>query len=163
MVLLGDNGLINATLIEWGVITSPLPLMYNIFGILVGLVQVGLPFMVLSLTGSIKAIDPSLELAASSLGATRWQTFVRIVLPLSMPGILAGTMLVFAMSLSSYAVPTLMGGFKVMVLPIHIYQQISESARFQFGAALAIVLFVISVLAVIVYQRTSRKSLKGWG
>jgi len=163
MVLLGDNGLINATLLEWRVISAPLPLMYNVGGIVVGLVQVGLPFMVLSLAGSIKSVDPSLELAARSLGATRWQAFRQVVLPLTMPGILAGTMLVFALSLSSYAIPTLMGGFKVMVLPVHIYQQIAESARFQFGAALAVVLFAISVLSVLIYQRAARKTLKGWG
>ena len=162
MVLLGDNGLINATLIEWGVISSPLPLMYNMFGIVVGLVQVGLPFMVLSLTGVIRAVDPSLEDAARKFGASRWQTLRQIVLPLTMPGILAGTILVFALALSSYAVPTLMGGFKVMVLPIHIYQQIAENARFQFGAALAVVLFVISLAAVAIYQRAARRSTKGW-
>ena len=162
MVLLGDNGLINATLIEWGVISSPLPLMYNMFGIVVGLVQVGLPFMVLSLTGVIRSLDPSLEDAARSLGANRWQTIRQIVLPLTMPGILAGTILVFALALSSYAVPTLMGGFKVMVLPIHIYQQIAENARFQFGAALAVVLFVISLAAVAIYQQAVRRSTRGW-
>lgn len=162
MVLLGDNGLINATLIEWGVIERPLPLMYNMFGIVVGLVQIGLPFMVLSLTAAIRSVDPSLEDAARSLGATRWQTIRKVVLPLTMPGTLAGLMLVFALSLSSYAVPTLMGGFKVMVLPIHIYQQIAESARFQFGAALAVVLFVISVASVSAYQIAARRNARGW-
>lgn len=162
MVLLGDNGLVNATLIEWGLIETPLPLMYNMLGIVVGLVQIGLPFMVLSLTGAIRAIDPSLEDAARSLGASRWQTIRKIVLPLSMPGTLAGLMLVFALSLSSYAVPTLMGGFKVMVLPVHIYQQIAENARFQFGAALAVVLFVISVASVAAYQHAARRSSRGW-
>jgi putative spermidine/putrescine transport system permease protein len=163
MVLLGDNGLINATLIEWGVISEPLPLMYNMLGIVVGLVQVGIPFMVLSLTSSIKSVDQSLEMAARSLGATPWQTFGKVVLPLTIPGILAGSMLVFALSLSSYAVPTLMGGFKVMTLPIHIYQQIAESARFQFGAALAVVLFLVSIGAVFIFQRANKAGLKGWG
>jgi len=161
MVLFGDNGLINGFLISTGLIADPLPLMYNTFGVVVGLVQVTLPFMVLSLIGIIRAIHPALEEAARSLGATRWQAFRRVVLPLSMPGILAGSLLVFALSISSYVVPALMGGWKVMVLPIHIYQQIGESGRWQFGAAVAVVLFVTSMLAVAIYQRAAVRSSGG--
>jgi putative spermidine/putrescine transport system permease protein len=161
MVLLGDNGLINGFLLRVGAITAPLPLMYNVFGVIVGLVQITLPFMVLSLIGIIKAIHPSLEEAARSLGASRWQAFVTIVLPLSMPGILAGTLLVFALSISSYVVPALMGGWKVMVLPIHIYQQIAEVGRWQFGAAIAVVLFVTSIAAVAVYHQAAVRTSGG--
>lgn len=161
MVLLGDNGLINGFLKTIGAIAAPLPLMYNTFGVIVGLVQVTLPFMVLSLIGIIRAIHPSLEEAARSLGATRWQAFFRIVLPLAMPGILAGTLLVFALSISSYVVPALMGGWKVVVLPIHIYQQIAEAGRWQFGAAIAVVLFITSILAVAVYQLAAARTAGG--
>lgn len=161
MVLLGDRGLINSTLIEAGLISSPLPLMYNTFGVVVGLVQFTLPFMVLSLIGVIRGIDPSLEEAARSLGASRLDAFRRIVLPLSMPGILAGTLLVFALSISSYVVPALMGGWKVVVLPIHIYQQVAELGNWQFGAAIAVVLFALSLLAVIVYQRAAMRASGG--
>jgi putative spermidine/putrescine transport system permease protein len=161
MVLLGDNGLINGFLLRVGAITTPLPLMYNVFGVIVGLVQITLPFMVLSLIGIIKAIHPSLEEAARSLGASRWHAFVTIVLPLSMPGILAGTLLVFALSISSYVVPALMGGWKVMVLPIHIYQQIAEVGRWQFGAAIAVVLFVTSIAAVAVYHQAAVRTSGG--
>jgi putative spermidine/putrescine transport system permease protein len=155
MVLLGDNGLINGFLKQMRLIDQPLPLMYNTFGVIVGLVQISLPFMVLSLIGIIKAIHPSLEEAARSLGATRGQVFRAIILPLSMPGILAGVLLVFALSISSYVVPALMGGWKVMVLPIHIYQQIAESGRWQLGSAVAVILFVTSILAIAVYQRAA--------
>lgn len=118
MVLLGDNGLVNAPLLEAGWISEPLPLMYNTFGVVVGLVQFTLPFMVLSLIGIIRGINPSLEEAARSLGASRRQAFTRIVLPLSMPGILAGSLLCFALAISSYVVPALMGGWRVLVMPI---------------------------------------------
>lgn len=155
MVLMGDTGLINSALIRLGVIETPLPLMYNSFGVIVGLVQVTLPFMVLSLVGIIRAIHPSLEEAARSLGASRAEAFRKVVLPLSMPGILAGSLLVFALSISSYVVPALMGGWKVVVLPIHIYQQIAEAGRWQFGAAVAAVLFVTSLVAVFVYHRAA--------
>ncbi len=161
MVLLGDNGLINSTLLRFGIISQPLPLMYNIFGVVVGLVQITLPFMILSLIGIIKSIHPALEEAARSLGASRAKAFFSIVLPLSMPGILAGTLLVFALAISSYVVPALMGGWKVMVMPIHIYQQVAETGRWQFGAAIAIVLFVTSLMAIAVYHRAAMHSTGG--
>ncbi|MEZ5666818.1 MAG: ABC transporter permease [Alphaproteobacteria bacterium] len=161
MVLMGDNGLINGPLLRAGWIKEPLPLMYNFTGVVVGLVQFTLPFMVLSLIGIIRGIHPSLEEAARSLGATRRTAFWRIVFPLSMPGVLAGSLLVFAISISSYVVPALMGGWKVVVMPIHIYQQIAELGKWQFGAAIAVVLFATSVLAVVVYQRYAARTAGG--
>ena len=161
MVLMGDAGLINDALLRWGIISQPLPLMYNIFGVMVGLVQLSLPFMVLSLIGIIQGIDPALEEAARSLGANRWRTFFTITFPLSMPGVLAGSLLVFAIAIGSYAVPVLMGGSKVFVMPLHIYQQIAEVANWQFGAAIAGILFSISLLAVFVYHRYTQKYIGG--
>ena len=161
MVLMGDKGLVNAALLRWGVIEKPLPLMYNFFGVVVGLVQFGLPFMVLSLIGIVRGIHPSLEEAARSLGANRWTAFWRITFPLSMPGILAGSLLVFAISMSSYVIPALMGGWKVMVLPIHIFQQNSELGNWQFGASISVILFLSSMLAVLVYQRYAIKTAGG--
>lgn len=161
MVLMGDNGLINQMLKDAGLINHSLPLMYNMFGIVVGLVQVTLPFMVLSLIGIIRSVNPSLEEAARSLGASRRQAMMLIMLPLSMPGILAGTILVFALSVSSYVVPALMGGWQVFVLPIHIYQQIAQTGNWQLGAALAVVLFVTSLAVVAVYHFSAAKSSGG--
>lgn len=162
MVLMGDKGLINEMLRWFGVIgEDPLPLMYNFFGVTVGLVQFSLPFMILSLIGVIQSINPSLEEASRSLGATRWQSFWKITIPMSMPGILAGMLLVFAISFSSYVVPTLMGGWKVVVLPIHIFQQIAELGKWQFGATVAVVMFAISVLSMLIYQRAAARVAGG--
>lgn len=161
MVLMGDNGLINAALLKAGVISAPLPLMYNSFGVIVGLVQITLPFMVLSLIGPIKAINPSIEEAARSLGATRWEAMLKLTMPLSLPGIYAGTLLVFALAISSYVVPALMGGWKVVTLPIHIYQQIAEVGRWQFGAALGAVLFVTTLIALAVYVWALKRQAGG--
>lgn len=162
MVLMGDKGLINEFLRWLGLVgETPLPLMYNMFGVVVGLVQFTLPFMILSLVGVIQAIDPRLEEAARSLGAPRWRTFWRITVPMSMPGILTGMLLVFALSISSYVVPTLMGGWKVVVLPIHIFQQISELAKWQFGATVAAIMFVISLAAVLIYQHAANRVAGG--
>ncbi|KMW60278.1 Spermidine Putrescine ABC transporter permease component PotB [Candidatus Rhodobacter oscarellae] len=159
MVLLGDNGLINQVLQSAG--WDRVPLMYNFFGVVVGLVQFALPFMILSLVGVIQGINPSLEEAARSLGASRWRAFWKVTVPMSMPGILAGLLLVFALAISSYVVPTLMGGWKVIVLPIHIFQQISELAKWQFGASVAVIMFLISITAMLVYQRTSNRLAGG--
>ncbi|WP_333815773.1 ABC transporter permease [Tabrizicola sp.] len=161
MVLMGDNGIINTVLMGVGAIDRPLPLMYNIFGVIVGLVQVTLPFMILSLIGAIKSINPSLEEAARSLGSTRWHVMRTITWPLSLPGVYAGTLLVFALAISSYVVPALMGGWKVITLPIHIYQQIAEVGRWQFGAAIASILFVTAMMAMALYILALRRNAGG--
>lgn len=162
MVLMGDVGVINEFLRWIGVVgEQPLSLMYNFTGVVVGLVQFSLPFMVLSLVGVIQGINPSLEEAARSLGARRWQTFWKITVPMSMPGILAGLLLVFAISFSSYVVPTLMGGWKVVVLPIHIFQQVAELGKWQFGATVAVVMFVISFVVMLIYQRAAARASGG--
>ncbi|MFK8034006.1 MAG: ABC transporter permease [Hyphomicrobiales bacterium] len=162
MVLMGDVGLINEFFRWTGLIDEkPLPLMYNFTGVVVGLVQFSLPFMILSLVGVIQGINPALEESARSLGARRWQTFWKITVPMSMPGILAGLLLVFAISFSSYVVPTLMGGWKVVVLPIHIFQQVAELGKWQFGAAIAVVMFAISFLVMLIYQRAAIQASGG--
>ena len=161
MVILGDNGMINQILAAMGLRSEPLGLMYNFQGVVLGLVQFSLPFMVLTLVGVIRGIPVSLEEAARSLGATRIRAFLRVTLPASMPGVLAGSLLVFALSISSYIVPALMGGFRVGVLPIHIYQQVAESARFQFGATIAAVLFVLSAVSVAIYLQVGRRNSGG--
>lgn len=161
MVLMGDNGLINNGLTALGIIAEPLPLMYNDFGVVVGLVQVTLPFMILSLIGAIKSINPALEEAARSLGSSRWHVMRTITWPLSLPGVYAGTLLVFALAISSYVVPALMGGWKVITLPIHIYQQIAEVGRWQFGAAVAVILFLTSLFAMTIYILALRRNAGG--
>jgi putative spermidine/putrescine transport system permease protein len=161
MITLGDRGLINGLLQDLGVISSPLPLMYNTLGVVVGLVQFTLPFMILSLVGIIRGIDPSLEEAARSLGASRWRGLLAVTFPLSVPGVLAGLVLVFGLTISSYAVPVLMGGWKVSVPSMHIYQQIAELGNWQFGAAIASLLFVTSLAAVYVYNRLAARYVSG--
>lgn len=163
MVILGDNGLVNQMLSGIGLINTdnPVQLMYNFGGVVAGLVQFSLPFMILTLVGVIRGIDPSLEEAARSLGASRRRAFLRVTLPASLPGILSGSLLVFALSISSYIVPALMGGFRVGVLPIHIFQQVAEGARFQFGATIAVILFLLSAGAVAIYLRVGARRSGG--
>jgi putative spermidine/putrescine transport system permease protein len=163
MVILGDNGLINQMLLGLGLTNpgQPIQLMYNFLGVVIGLVQFSMPFMILTLVGVIRGINPSLDEAARSLGATPRRTLMRVTIPASMPGILSGSLLVFALSISSYIVPALMGGFRVGVLPIHIFQQVAEGARFQFGAAIAVILFIISACAVAIYLKVGARHSGG--
>lgn len=127
ITLLSDNGVINQTLMRMGLIDAPLPLMYNEFGIVVGLTHIFIPYMVLTLTGVIGRIDERLEQAAIGMGATPFRAFLEITLPMSLPGVVAGSLLVFSLAISSYVTPILMGGFQVMTLPVMIYQQVSSS------------------------------------
>jgi putative spermidine/putrescine transport system permease protein len=161
MILLADRGLVNTTLVQHGVIAKPLPLMYNRFGVAVALVHVFLPFMVLSLTGVLKRIDPALEEASKTLGASPLRAFLEVTLPLSLPGILAGSLLVFSLAISSFVVPVLLGGFKVYVLPIIVYEQILALFEWPFGAANAFILLVLSLAIIAGYIKVTERALRG--
>jgi putative spermidine/putrescine transport system permease protein len=161
MILLADRGLINETLTQRGWIAKPLPLMYNKFGVTLALVHVFLPFMVLSLTGVLKRIEPQLIEASQTLGASPRRAFFEITLPLSLPGILAGSLLVFSLAISSFVVPILVGGFKVHVLPMVVYEQVLSVFDWPFGAANAFVLLAISVALIAVYIKVTERALRG--
>ena len=151
MILLQDTGLINQARAALGL--RPLALMYNDLGVLIGLVHVFIPFMVLAITGPIQGIDPELELAARSLGAGFWRTFWRVTFPLSMPGVVAGTILVFVLTISSYVIPSLLGGFKVLTVPILVIRTITELFNWPGGSAFAILFFVITIAVLWAYLR----------
>ncbi len=153
MTILSDKGVINVSLASLGLIDRPLPLMYNAFGTIVALVHIYVPFMVLTLAGVIGRIDHRLEEAAISLGANRFRAFLEVTLPLSLPGILAGSLLVFALTISAYVTPYLMGGSRVLTLPMLIYQQVSASFNIAFAATLGVVLLAVSLVLLMAYNR----------
>jgi putative spermidine/putrescine transport system permease protein len=152
MTVLGDRGVINTTLQALGLIEKPLPLMYNEFGVIVGLVHIYVPFMVLTLVGVIGRIDRSLEEAARGLGASRTRTFLEVTLPLSLPGIVAGSLLVFALAISAYVTPVLLGGNSVLTVPMLIYHQVSASFNLGFAGALGAVLLAVALVLVFAYN-----------
>jgi len=152
ITILSDRGVINSSLSGLGLTTTPLPLMYNEFGTIVALVHIYVPFMVLTLAGVIGAIDEHLEEAARNLGANPMRAFVEVTLPLSLPGILAGSLLVFALAISAYVTPYLMGGQQVLTLPMLIYQQVAATFNTAFAGALGVLLLVVSVALVIAYN-----------
>jgi len=153
MTLLQDQGVINVALMDWGITDQPLKLMYNELGTIVALVHIYVPFLVLTLTGVIGRIDERLEQAARSLGANQLRAFIEVTLPLSLPGILAGSLLVFALSISAYVTPFLLGGTDVLTLPMLIYQQVAASFNLGFAGALGVVLLAVSLVVVITYNK----------
>jgi putative spermidine/putrescine transport system permease protein len=159
-VLLGNNGVINRTLMGWGVTDGPLPLMYNGLGIVIALTHVLLPFMVLPIMSAIQGIDPSLEAAARSLGASRAVAFRRVLLPLARPGIQTGSILVFVLAISAYVTPALIGGLRVKTMAVTIVDALIDTFQWPFGSALALVLSVVGALCVIVFARLTRMRWK---
>jgi putative spermidine/putrescine transport system permease protein len=151
LILLGDNGLLNIVLLRLGLIESAVRLLYTQAGTIIALIEVLLPFMVLSLVGVIQNIDRSLEEAATSLGAEPWRMFIDVVLPLSMPGVAAGSVLVFILAIGAFVTPALIGGAKILFVPMLVYQQAMGALNWPFAAAISFV-FLIFVMALIRVQ-----------
>jgi len=153
VVVLGEKGWINETLIALGIIETPLRLLYNELGVVIGLTDSFIAYMVLALATSLYSIDPSLNKAASILGASRTRTFFSVTLPLSLPGIVAGTTLVFSLSMSAFVTPALMGGTSVKVIPVLAYEQIMSTLNWPLGAALAFLLLGSTIMLVSLYTK----------
>jgi len=153
VVVLGEKGWINETLMKLGLIEQPLRLLYNELGVVIGLTDSFIAYMVLALATSMYAIDPSLSKAASILGASRARNFFTVTLPLTLPGIIAGTTLVFSLSMSAFVTPALMGGTSVKVMPVIAYEQIMATLNWPLGAALAFLLLGSTILLVTLYTR----------
>lgn len=148
LVLIAKNGLINTLLIQAGVISEPLPLIYNLTGILIGMTHITLPFMILTLMNSLQKISPDVEAAARVLGAGPLSTFLRVTLPLSLPGVYTGSILVFTLSIGAFVIPAILGGVTYKVIATVIYQQMMQLLNWPLGAAISFVLLAI-VVAVI--------------
>lgn len=161
MTILSDQGVINATLVGAGLISKPLPLMYNELGTTIALVHIYVPFMVLTLAGVIGRIDVRLEEAAQGLGAGALRAFAEVTLPLSLPGIVAGSLLVFALAISAYVTPYLMGGQQVLTLPMLIYQQVAASFNTAFAGALGMLLLMVSLVIVVAYNHVLSRLSRG--
>jgi putative spermidine/putrescine transport system permease protein len=144
---------VNNTLMNAGVITEPLPLVWNEFGIIVGMVHYMVPFAVLPMLASMREIDPRLLAAARGLGATRGQVFRQVFLPLSKPGILAACVLVFIFSLGFYITPAILGGGKTLMVAEWISLQILDLIRWGLGTMMATVLIFTIILTLVVFAR----------
>jgi len=161
MVMFGSRGLLNTLLSTLGLIDHPLQMMYTEAAVIAGITAVNLPFMVLTLESVIEGIDPTIEEAAASLGARPLQVFRRVILPLAMPGVLAGTILVFILGMNAYATPVLLGGPRFQMMGPLVYGQFAGQNNWPFGAALSFILMTatltLSAVSNLLIQRRYRR------
>lgn len=161
MVIFGNKGFFNASLQGLGLIEKPIEIMYTEKAVIIGIIAVNLPFMVLTLQSVIESIDRAVEEAAFSLGAPPLTMFRRVLWPLAMPGILAGTILCFILAMNAYATPFLLGGplFKMMA-PL-VYNQFTQQANWPFGGAIAFILMSVTLgltlIANLIFQRKAAR------
>ena len=157
IVLLRKSGVINQFLLGIGLINNPLELMYNNFGIIVGMVYTLLPFMILPLYSAVSSIDKSLLEAASDLGASKLKIFTNIILPQTKPALFNGSLMVFTPALGYFFIVDVLGGGKIMILGNLIKNQFLTARNWPFGAAISVFLLVITFLIIGVYRKTGGK------
>jgi ABC-type spermidine/putrescine transport system permease subunit I len=155
-VLLRDTGVINRFLLDLGVISEPLTLIRTTGGVIIGMSHILLPFMVLPLYAVMRRIDPEFGRAAANLGATPTTAFLRVFVPLSMPGVLAGCLLVFVLALGFYITPALLGGLKDQMISQLIVAQIQQRLDWGFGTAMSVLLVGITLVILFVASRAIR-------
>ncbi|MGA8612740.1 MAG: ABC transporter permease [Xanthobacteraceae bacterium] len=159
--LLDQAGLVNWLLLKLGVVSSPLRLINNFTGVVIGLVHALLPFMILTLTTVIQRIDVDLEEAAVSLGAGPGRVFWRVLLPLSLPGIVSGSLIVFTMAISAYTTPAILGGNRVLVMATYIAQQFRTVLNYPAGGTAAAILLVFAAMLTILALRVRTEEVPG--
>ena len=153
MVLLQRAGVVNQLLLALHIVRAPVPLVYNLLGVYVGMIHILLPFMILALYAVMRAIEPSLLQAAENLGASDWQTFRRVFFPLSLPGVAAGSLILFVVGLGFFITPALLGGGKVTTVAMLIEAYIHQAFDWGLASALALVLIAATVLVLVAYNR----------
>lgn len=153
VVILSGNGLANKALQFLGITDGPISLIFTPQAVLMGMVYSYLPFMILPLYATLEKFDVSLKEAANDLGAGRWHTFWRVTFPLSMPGVIAGSILVFIPSAGEFVIPNLLGGSQTVLLGNLIQQQFLNARDWAFGSALAVMLAVLLIGAIMLYVR----------
>jgi ABC-type spermidine/putrescine transport system permease subunit I len=152
MVLLGRRGLLNEALLAGGVIDHPLRILNTPIAVHIAMIHILMPYMILPIANALRQIDPALPRAALGLGATPWRTFRHVILPLSMPGVAAGVLLVFVLSLGFYITPALLGGPRDMTLSMLIAQQVDQ-LNWPYAACLSTCLLAVTLAVMAIFQR----------
>lgn len=162
--LLQWRGVLNQLLVSWGIVAEPIPLMFNEVGVVIGMTNALLPFMVLPIYVAIQAQDPAFLEAAESLGATPTRSFFSVTFPLSLAGVYAGSLFVFATALGFFVTPALLGGGKVLVAATFIDQEVEQTLDWPLAAAASVVLLVVVLAVIALYTRlVSIERLAGMG
>ena len=153
MVILGRNGIINSVLIKLGLISTPINLLFNTFSVTIGMVHFLLPFMVFPLYSTMNGIDKNLVMAAYNLGATPAKAFFKVFFPLSLPGVGAGSLIVFILAIGFFITPALLGGRGNIVISMLIENQVNVQFNWSFAAALALILLIFTLIIFNVSNR----------
>jgi putative spermidine/putrescine transport system permease protein len=161
MTLFGSKGFVNASLMGLGLIEKPLVIIYTELAVVIGICAVNLPFMVLTLQSVIEGIDRGVEEAAFSLGAGPMRMFARVLWPLALPGILAGTILTFILAMNAYATPVLLGGPKFQMMGPLVYGQFAQSNNWPFGAAISFVLMTATIVLTVLANQAVQRRYRG--
>ena len=152
IAILADNGLINAVFKAFGT-AEPVRLMFNLTGVTIGLTEILMPYMILALVAGFGRLDSRAEEAAATLGAPPLKVFLRIVLPLSVPGIALGSLLTFVLAVSSFITPKLLGGGRVFLLATEVYDQAIVTLDWPLAATLSMIVLIVFGLAITLYGR----------
>lgn len=157
IIILGDRGALNSILRWTGLAAEPLRMTNNWIGVVVGLTEVLTPYMALALIAGFGRLDRAVEEAAMTLGASPWRTFVRVTLPLSLPGIMLGCLLCFVLAISSFITPRLLGGGRVFTLATEIYEQSMLNLNWPLAATISMVMLVMFGVTLVAYGRLARR------
>ena len=159
-LLFGSTGVINDALIALGIVDEPVRFMYTEYGVVIALAHVLLPFMIISVMTTLQRLNPMVESASYSLGASAFTTFRRVILPQVLPGIFAGSIIVFAMAASAFATPQIIGGRRLTVVATLVYDAYLFSLNWPLGAALALLLFAIIIVVAVGFNRLAEARFK---
>ena len=161
MGLLADQGTINSLLIALGFINEPIQMLYSEFAVYVGIVYTYLPFMILPLYANMEKLDSSLNEAAADLGSKPTNTFFKVTLPLTMPGVIAGSLLVFIPASGEYVIPDLLGGGNVQMIGRVLFNEFSRNTDWPVASAVAIAMLFLLVFPIIIFQHYQGKAAEG--
>ena len=161
MGLLSDQGTINSLLMALGIIDEPIQMLYTEFAVYIGIIYTYMPFMILPLYANMEKLDESLNEAAADLGSKPTNTFFKITLPLTMPGVIAGSLLVFIPATGEYVIPDLLGGGNVQMIGRVLYNEFSRNTDWPVAAAVAITMLFLLVLPILVFQHYQGKASEG--
>ncbi len=160
IIILRSRGVVDTVLTTLGIIDTPLKLLYNMGAVLLGMVYALIPFMILAIYNSVEKMDWSMVEAARDLGAGRVRAFLTVTLPLTMPGILAGCVLVFIPSMGLFFISDLMGGAKIALLGNVIRNELFTARNFPMGAALSVLMMAVTMIVIWIYRKVSGE--KSW-
>jgi putrescine transport system permease protein len=161
MGLLGNSGVVNNLLLALGVIDEPLVMLQTDFAMYVGIVYSYLPFMILPLYANLEKHDPSLLEAAIDLGSKPWRAFMSVTLPLSAPGVIAGSMLVFVPAVGEFVIPRMLGGTDSLMIGRVLWDEFFLNRNWPVASAVAVALLLVLVIPIVVFQRYQAREASG--